>query len=130
MLMGLPVVAEDRPMFHFADGRVFPVADAENKPFDWTTSPTGAAPKADVAVLCAVETKGAVGARGQPRTPVGEFDEDLATLYLFEDEWGQVSDFTSVTLGGSEYVRVKRLPPLALFDVQVEVVQVRARDEA
>lgn len=131
MSMGSPTVVEDRATFHFADGRTFTVADDTGNPYDWTLAPDGGlAARASVQVLCAIDTKSAVGARGQPRTPVGEFDEDTATLFLFEDEWALVSDFTSVDLGGSTYVRIKRLIPLGLFDVQVEQVHVRAVDES
>lgn len=130
MNMGLPQDVDDQPIFHFADERTFEPADVTNHPYDWTTTPTGAAPKADVTVTCAIELKGAVGARGQPRTQMGEFDADEATLYFFEDEWGVVNDFTSVSLGQSVYDRVKRLPPLTIYDVQIEQVVVRARDEA
>lgn len=131
MLMGTAVIPEDRPTFHFADGRTFMPADSSGEPFDWTLSPSGGKPaKPDVQVLCAISTKAGVGARDAPRTPVGEFNNDTATLYLFEDEWAKVFDFTSVTIGRVIYDRVKRLVPLALYDVQVELVEVRARDRA
>ena len=131
MKMGSPTVVEEQATFHFADGRVFASADDAGDPYDWNVAPIGGqAAMAPVQVLCAIDTKSAVGARGQPRTALGEFDEDTATLYMFEDEWALVSDFTSVWLGGSEYMRVKRLIPLGLFDVQIEQISVRARDES
>ena len=113
------------PALAASKGSLFALADGVSQCADG-----GLAARASVQVLCAIDTKSAVGARGQPRTPVGEFDEDTATLYLFEDEWALVSDFTSVDLGGSTYVRIKRLIPLGLFDVQVEQVHVRAVDES
>jgi hypothetical protein len=131
MTMGFPEATMDRPTFHFADGRTFTPADAAGRPFDWTIASSGGSPpKADVTVLCAIETKAGVGARDEPRTRIGEFNMDEATLYFFEDEWAQVFDFTSVTIGQEVYDRVKRLVPLTLHDVQIEVVEVRAMDRA
>lgn len=132
MRMGSPNVTADRATFMFPEGRTFAVADNDGNPYDWDLTPSGGLPAATPVVLqeVAIQTKAAVGARGQPRTSVGEFDEDSATLYLFEDEWAQVSTFTTVKLGGSVYERVKRLIPLGLFEVQIEQIHVRAVDEA
>jgi hypothetical protein len=129
MLMGLPNTAEDRPTFLFSDTRQHAEADDEGSPFDWESTPTVGEPPADpVQVLCAVEPIGQ--GEASEGTNIGTFDMNRARLYLFDEEWEQVANFTSVLLSGSEYMRTKELPTLGLFDVDVHVVEVYARDES
>lgn len=129
MLMGLPNTVTDWPTFRFSDTRTHVDADAEGSPFDWESTPTVGEPPADeVRVLCAVETIGQ--GEASEGTNLGTFDLNRARLYLLRSEWGQVAEFTSVLLSGSEYIRVKELPILGLFDVDVHVVEIHARDES
>ena len=66
MKMGSPTVVEEQATFHFADGRVFASADDAGDPYDWNVAPIGGqAARAPVQVLCAIDTKSAVGARGR-----------------------------------------------------------------
>lgn len=132
MTMGMPNVVEDRPTFHFAETRVFASHDIEGSPFDWETQRVdalpGEEPREPTSVLCAVESIGQ--GEASEGTDIGEFDMNRARLYILDDEWALIDDFTSVWLSGSEYIRVKQLPILALFDVDVHVVEIRARDES
>lgn len=129
MLMGLPPTVDQRPTFHFADGRTFDPDDSAGAPYDWTTVPGGLPDKTPVQVVCAVETAPLTN-KATGETAAGELNPGTALLYLFEDEWALVSDFTSVTMGGVAYHRVARLAPLGLFDVEIQVVEVRAAEVA
>jgi hypothetical protein len=128
MLMGLPNSVEDQPTFRFEQPLVYDDVDAEGSPFDWETIPVVEDAREPVRVLCAVETIGQ--GEASEGTNIGTFDMNRARLYIFDDEWALVDDFTSVVLSGSEYERIKELPILGLFDVDVHVVEIRARDEA
>lgn len=129
MLMGMPNTVEDRPTFLFTDTRAHVDADAEGSPFDWESTPTvGEPPPEPVQVLCALEPIGQ--GEASEGTNIGTFDMNRARIYLFPEEWAQVAEFTSVLLSGSEYVRTKELPTLGLYDVDVHVVEVYARDES
>lgn len=130
MRMGQPNPVGERPTFHFADHRTFDNVDDGDQPFDWTVDPTGGLDaKTPVQVLCAVEGVGTFGTQ-TIETAIGGFDQDRSRMYFFEDEWALVFDFTTVEIGGTTYRRVKRLPPLALFDVDIQVVEVKAFDES
>lgn len=129
MLMGTPTLVVDRPTFVLFPVRRWDDADLAGAPWDWTQDPDAETPGGEKQVLCAVEPVGQGGRVGD-ETVVGVFDTDRVRLYLFEDEWAQVSTFGVVKLGESSYRRVKRLPPLGLFGVQVEVIECEAIDEA
>jgi len=129
MLMGLPNAVEDRPTFRFEPALVYEDVDYEGSPFEWETVPTGGEESREpVQTLCAVETIGQ--GEASEGTNIGTFDMNRARLYILDEDWVEISDFTSVLLSGSEYLRIKELPILGLFDVDVHVVEIRARDEA
>lgn len=127
MLMGTPNMVEDRVTFRFAEVRLYDDVDAEGSPFDWETVPTDVEAPDPVQVLCAVETIGQ--GEASEGTNMGTFDMNRARLYLFAEEWELVRGFTTVDLSQSEYIRVKELPLLALFEVDIHVVEIHARDE-
>lgn len=126
MLMGTPNVVSDRATFIIPGSVTFADVDSTGAPWDWSATPATEVAEREVQVLCAVEPKGG----GEDATGMGTFDTDEVKVYLFEDEWAQVSGFTAVRLGGSLYERVKRLPPLGLYGVQIEVVECKAVDES
>ncbi len=128
MRMGTANMVEDRPTFHFEDVRLFDDADSEGSPFDWETIATGDPPADPVQVLCAIESIGQ--GEASEGTNIGTFDMNRARLYLFEEEWAAVNGFTTVWLSRTEYIRVKELPILSLFEVDVHVVEIHARDES
>jgi len=132
MTMGIPNLVDDRPTFRFTEVRVFANHDNEGSPFDWEVVPVeplpGFEPKPAVQVLCAIESIGQ--GEASEGTNIGTFDMNRARLYLFAEEWALVEDFTTVLLSGTEYIRVKELPILALFEVDVHVVEIHARDES
>lgn len=127
MRMGTPTRSEDAATFVLFPERQWDDADLAGSPWDWTMDPDQETPGSEVQVLCAVES---AGGGGEEATPVGVFDTDRVVVYLFEDEWAQVSTFGIVKLGGSSYRRVKRLPPYGLFGVQIEAIMCEAIDEA
>lgn len=139
MWMGTPNVVSDRATFMFMRDRIVDggdgvSADRYGVPYDWNivdeyVDESGAVTPdpefPDVQVLVAFEP----GAMSDEKTAVTVVNDDTGTLYMFEDEWDQVKDFTHVKMGGSTYRRVARMVPLSLFDVQLEVVRVEAVDE-
>ena len=127
MLLAYPAAKEMRPVFHFADTRTVEPADESGIAYDWTATPTGTAPASDVKVLTLVDAHPV--STGE-ETAVGPFNNDRATLYFFEDEWAKVKNFTSATIGGSEYDRVKRLDDVTLAEVALSCVEVVARDRS
>ena len=128
MLMGTPNVVEDRCTFKFEEVRLYDDVDAEGSPFDWETTPTDVEAPDPIQVLCAVETIGQ--GEASEGTNIGTFDMNRARLYILSEEWELVRDFTTVNLANSEYIRVKELPILALFEVDIHVVEIHARDES
>lgn len=126
MNWGQPVDPDKRATFHFADGRVFGTSDLSGKPYDWTTAATGGSPAApDVTVLVGFFPE---APQDPEETPAGPVGDDLSAVYLFEDEWAQVSDFTSMTFDGNDYDRMKRSNVLTMGGISVYVVTLRARD--
>jgi hypothetical protein len=128
MVMGTPNMVADRPTFHFVDTRVYAGADLEGSPFDWEATATGEAPPEPVQVACAVESIGQ--GEASEGTNIGTFDMNRARLYILDEDWAAVQDFVTVWLSGSEYIRVKQLPILTLFEVDVHCVEIHARDES
>lgn len=132
MLMGLPVAVADRPTFMFTQSKTWVASDSAGEPWSFAPPSPGDVQqgpvKPPVQVLCAVEDS-ALGGRSETESTAGPIDESTVLLYMFEDEWAQVHDFTSVLLGGSTYRRVARLKPLSLYGVQLEVIKVEAVDE-
>lgn len=126
--LAMPNTTSERPTFHFDPERVFDDADSEGQPYDWTTSPDSDDPKADVQVLCTVETEAGGFGDGVDEHPVGDFAGLVVSLTFFPEEWALVSDFTTVTISGSTYQRVRRLPTLAIGDVDLITVEVEAPD--
>lgn len=131
MQMGFPVVVEDQPIFHIpAVVQETGGTDMGGAPWDWGDEPTVLEPARDVTVLCAIEDIKGLGSREGEATPVGYFDTDKVTIYMFREEWLQVKDFTAVSLGQSRYRRMKRLPPIGLYGVQLEAIECEAVDES
>lgn len=139
MLMGTPTVVEDRPTFLFMRNRIVDggdgvAADRFGVPYDWNIAdeyidesggPVEDPDREPVQVLVAFDP----GAMSDVKTAVTVVNDDSGHLYMFEDEWAEVKDFTHVNMGGSMYRRVARMVPLGLYGVQVEVIRIEAVDE-
>lgn len=129
MTVGLPNVVAQRPTFRFTPTKTYASADTAGRPWDWTAAPTATDPdpvREPVQVPCAFE----VGGQAVEYRALGALNPSEVTLTLLDEDWAQVEGFTEVDLGGNAYIFDHVDPPLALFDMDVMQVVVRARDES
>lgn len=131
--MGMPQDVALRPTFHF-DLRPVAAAgvatDRRGRPFDWTepVDPVASAPpKPPVQASCSWAS---ASAGSNEDTAVGEFNANEYDLFILDDEWAKVADFTFVLLGGNEYRREFQVPEQGLYEVTIHQVRVTARDES
>ena len=124
MQMAMPEDEAVRPTFHFASTKTHANADPTGRPWAWTSTPAGPTDRPPVQVLCVLEAD--AGAAGY--TAAGRFEAREVTLGFFEDEWALIADFDHVFIGGRPYDRSFELEPLALFEVTLRRVLVKARD--
>lgn len=125
MVMGLPGAIAMRPTFYFPTDDTFAKASLSGAPWDWTASPLENDPdRAPVRVPCAVEVDGAA----IDFTAIGQINPQRAVLTILDVDWAKVQGFHEMTMAGSTYRYSKLIQVIGLFDMDVYLVEVEARD--
>ncbi len=127
MKMGLPKAVEMRPTFGWDPVQTYVSVDSGGKPWSLSASPTTTVTRPEVQVPCAVEY---LDAAGNPiETPVGDFNPDRARITMLQAQYDLVVPegvkFDWVRLGGTQFLWVKELPVLGLFEAHQIVVAAR-----
>ena len=126
MIMGLPPVQADQPVFCFEQDPVnFSSADVEDVPFDPEARPMRPAPLTKQ-VPCAVEY---VDAAGRVES-FGTINPSKIRLTLLDEEYQQIRGFDFVEIAGDKYNYAKTEPPVGLGVVGVWTVHCIAEDES
>lgn len=133
MVMGLPTATEERATFKWKVRRDYEVADSNENPFNWSSTPDVTTTYPDIQVTCAVEFFSKGG--DTQGTRVGELDVSRIIITLLDEEWEEVllngddnvPDF--VQMDDAEYKVLFVGPPIGLFDVTVYQVFIQAIDE-
>ena len=132
MEMGMPAPDSERLTWHFKPVDTWAPQDPERKPYDWTTPPetetlgNPSQPTGQVTVDYALE----FSPGSSTETDVGQFTTSSLKVTLLDTEFVKVKDADYATIGAVYYKILFVAPPEALFDAQVYVVYLQARDQA
>lgn len=126
MQMGAPPEADQQATFHFPSTLVYTgTADAEDVPFDPTTTVTRTTPD-PVKVPCAVEY---YDSTGQLLDGFGIHQPSRVKVTLLDSDYILVKDADRVVIGGDTYYFRRTEPPSGLFDVGLYVLHFAAEGE-
>lgn len=127
MQMGLPNTVRERPTFVWDAITVHSgPTNAAGKPFDFNAPPVSVNRKEPLEVDCAVEHVD----RMPDGTPLGQFENPRAVIYIMDEDFPLIEGATGVLLGGNLYKINYVAPPLGLFDFTLYAVHCQAEDES
>lgn len=129
MQMGMPNAIKERATFIWKDEAAYAVSDFGGDPLDFnspTTSGDEIKKGKQLQVECAYETVSRVGTF----TPIGDFENPTARIYLADDAYAQVKTAWKVILGGNTYSIKYTEPPVSLFAFTLYTIYAQADDES
>jgi hypothetical protein len=122
-------VTAERCLFHWETARTFGQADPAGNPYNWSATPSTTIARAPVEVPVAIEFGSLASARADTLEPgVGAFNSVDCTITLLDESYALVFDADFITVNERRYVINAWTPPIALFDVNVYQLVVRADD--
>jgi len=131
MVLGLPQVESERPVFYFDRVVQWDSYDSENNPWDWASAPVSETQKPPVSPVCAYEFFSPLGRQGIHTTEVGSFQPTTLVVTMVDNDFDEVKGFSYLTIGpGGQkwYFRYWR-PAMSLGPMTVYQIHCAAGDD-
>lgn len=126
MAIGMPSVAEERPIFVFADTSTTTAsADDEGVPYDTTLSPDVVAGVRLAGITCAVEQLDAAG----QVVEMGIINPTKIKITMLDEQYRQTAGFWFVEIAGDRYFYRRTEPPVSMVTATIWVVHATAEDD-
>lgn len=132
MVLGMPVLASDRPTFYFDRVASWTEHDSADKPWDWSQAPDTEDTPTPVQPICAMEFHAPLGRSGTQYSEVGDFHPTTVIVTFLAQDFAEAYNAAYLTVGPEQtrfWFRYWK-PAIALGGMAVYQAHFEAQDTA